>query len=230
MSSSPSPAPDLAIATPPLASRAIGGFGTSILGGVALGGAAWFADGLACPLSLLIPANAIGAWLGVAFVLGASARTIPIGGPPRRHRAAVGGRRVLRVHRTLGYGFGIGASMRRRLGRGRLCRPGLRRAGRDLAWVGLAAGGRCRALWPLRSSPRGWCSAARVWSACDQVQYDPGALLLAGEIVLGLALPWLLFRRGERRAATSRWRSCRSARPWPSDPVTGGHPEVADRF
>ena len=62
MSSSPSRAPDLAIA-PPLATRVVGGFGTSILAGAALGAAAWFADGLAWPLGLLIPANAIGAWL-----------------------------------------------------------------------------------------------------------------------------------------------------------------------
>ena len=32
----------------------------------------------------------------------------------------------------------------------------------------------------------------------DQLGTDPGALLLAVEIVLGLALPWLLLRRGER--------------------------------
>ena len=63
MSSSPSRAPDLAIA-PPLATRVVGGFGTSILAGAAIGTAAWVADGLAWPLGLLIPANAIGAWLG----------------------------------------------------------------------------------------------------------------------------------------------------------------------
>ena len=40
MSSSPSPAPDLAIA-PSLGARAVGGFGTSIVGGAALGAAAW---------------------------------------------------------------------------------------------------------------------------------------------------------------------------------------------
>src|SRR6478609_8909917 len=78
MSSSPSPAPDLAI-RPSLISRTVGGFGTSIVVGGALGAAAWFSDQLQWPYSLLIPANMIGIWLGVAFALGASARTIPTG-------------------------------------------------------------------------------------------------------------------------------------------------------
>jgi hypothetical protein len=76
--SSPSRAPELAI-SPSLAGRAVAGFGASILAGAALGGASWVADGLAWPYGLLIPANLIGVWLGVAFVLGASARTIPTG-------------------------------------------------------------------------------------------------------------------------------------------------------
>src|SRR5262245_60448174 len=78
MSSSPSRAPDLAIRAP-LATRAVGGFGTSILAGAAIGGAARISDQLPYPLGVLLPANAIGAWLAVAFVLGASARTIPTG-------------------------------------------------------------------------------------------------------------------------------------------------------
>src|SRR4249919_1081272 len=78
MSSSPSPAPDLAI-RPSLISRTVGGFGTSIVVGGALGAAAWLSDQLQWPYSLLIPANMIGIWLGVAFALGASARTIPTG-------------------------------------------------------------------------------------------------------------------------------------------------------
>ncbi len=98
MSSSPSRAPDIA-APPSLLTRALGGFGASILGGAALGAAAWFSDQLGYPLGLLIPANAIGVWLGVAFVLGA----IGADGPDRRaarpDRPAVGGRRVLPAHR-----------------------------------------------------------------------------------------------------------------------------------
>ncbi|MBA2701562.1 MAG: hypothetical protein H0U58_07680, partial [Chloroflexi bacterium] len=78
MSSSPSRASDLSIA-PTLASRAVGGFGTSLLCGAALGAAAWLSDQLDYPLGLLLPANAIGVWLALAFGLGASARTVPTG-------------------------------------------------------------------------------------------------------------------------------------------------------
>ena len=78
MSSSPSPAPEVAV-PPPLAVRAVGGFGASIGGGALLGAAAWFADQLGWPLELLLPANLIGVWLAVAFILGGSARTIPTG-------------------------------------------------------------------------------------------------------------------------------------------------------
>ena len=39
----------------------------------------------------------------------------------------------------------------------------------------------------------------RLVSGGDLVAIDPGALLLAGEIVLGLALPWVLLRPAERR-------------------------------
>ena len=78
MSSSPSPAPDLAI-RPSLIGRAVEGLGTSILVGAALGALAWLSDQLQWPYSLLIPANMIGVWLALAFALGASARTIPTG-------------------------------------------------------------------------------------------------------------------------------------------------------
>ena len=38
-----------------------------------------FADQLAWPLQLLVPTNAVGAWLAVAFVAGATGRTVPFG-------------------------------------------------------------------------------------------------------------------------------------------------------
>ena len=38
------------------------------------------------------------------------------------------------------------------------------------------------------------------WAHLDQLAFDPGAFVLAAEAVLGLAVPWLLLRRGERRA------------------------------
>ena len=63
----------------PLASRAAFGFGTGVALGVALGSLAWLADQLPYPWPVLIPANAIGAWLGLGFLLGASAKTVPTG-------------------------------------------------------------------------------------------------------------------------------------------------------
>ena len=78
MSSDPSAAPELAL-RPSLLGRAVGGLGTSIVAGVLLGGSAWFSDQLSWPYSLLVPTNAIGVWVGVAFALGASARTLPTG-------------------------------------------------------------------------------------------------------------------------------------------------------
>jgi uncharacterized protein DUF6518 len=63
----------------PLASRAAFGFGTGIALGVGLGSLAWLADQLPYPWQVVIPANAIGAWLGLGFLLGASAKTVPTG-------------------------------------------------------------------------------------------------------------------------------------------------------
>ena len=65
--------------TRPLASRAAFGFGTGIALGVALGSLAWLSDQLEYPYSALIPANMIGAWVGLGFILGASAKTVPTG-------------------------------------------------------------------------------------------------------------------------------------------------------
>ena len=63
----------------PLASRVAFGFGTGIALGATLGALAWIADELGHPWSQLIPANTIGAWLGLGFLLGTTARTVPTG-------------------------------------------------------------------------------------------------------------------------------------------------------
>jgi hypothetical protein len=65
--------------TRPLASRVAFGFSTGIGLGVALGALAWLSDQLAYPWGAIIPANGIGAWVALGFVLGASARTVPTG-------------------------------------------------------------------------------------------------------------------------------------------------------
>ena len=197
---SPSPAPDLAI-SPSLGGRALGGFGASILGGAALGIVAWWTDELGFPWTAYIPANAIGAWLGLAFVLGASARTLPTGAL----RGLIGLVSAVVAYYVLigvfGDGFrAIGAS----------------HAATVWGAVALLAGpvfGLAGATW---RHGHGWTRSVAVavlaaaliaegvvfgaprWARGDQVLTDPGAFILAAEAVLGLALPWVLLRRGER--------------------------------
>lgn len=197
---SQSPAPDLAI-SPSLGGRALGGFGASVLGGAALGAIAWWTDELGFPWTAYIPANAIGAWLGLAFVLGASARTIPTGAL----RGLIGLVSAVVAYYVLigvfGDGFrAIGAS----------------HAATVWGAVALLAGpvfGLAGATWRhghgrLRAVAVALLAAALIaegvvfgaprWAGGDQVLTDPGAFVLAAEAVLGLALPLVLLRRGER--------------------------------
>ena len=200
MSSSPSPAPDLAI-RPSLISRTVGGFGTSIVVGGALGAAAWFSDQLQWPYSLLIPANMIGIWLGVAFALGASARTIPTGAL----RGLIGLLAAVAVYYLLFATLGAGY---RAIGAGH--------AATVWGLVALLAGpvmGGAGAVW-RHASGRPRATAVAVLAAAliaegvvfgvtrlvhvDRLVNDPGALLYAAEIVIGAALPAVLLRKGER--------------------------------
>ncbi len=222
MSSSPSPAPEVAIA-PPLASRAVGGFGTSIVGGAVLGALAWLSDQLGYPLGLLLPLNAIGAWLGVAFALGASARTVPTGAL----RGLIGLLAAVAAYyllfATLGDGF-------RAIGAGH--------AATIWGVVALVAGplmGGAGAAWRHRT---GWArtvgvallAAALIGEgvvyggarlvALGNVTQDPGALLFGAEIVIGLAAAaGSCCRPASGSAATSRrsrWRSAPRSRSTPS--------------
>jgi hypothetical protein len=199
MSQSPSPGADHSIA-PPLATRAVGGFGTSILGGAALGAAAWVSDELGYPVGLLIPANAIGIWLGVAYALGASARTLPTGAL----RGLIGLLAAVAAYYLLFATLGDGI---RAIGAGH--------AATIWGAVALIAGpvmGGAGAVWRYES---GWprAIAVAVLSAAligEGVVFgggrllsfdpgvDPGSIILGLEIVIGLALPWILLRRQER--------------------------------
>jgi hypothetical protein len=200
VSSSPSPAPDLTV-RPGVVSRAISGFGTSIGVGAALGAAAWISDQLSWPYSLLIPANAIGAWLGIAFILGASARTIPTG----VLRGLIGLLSAVAAYyllnAVLGQGFRvIGASHAATVWGVVALLAGPLMGGAGSVW-------RYGHGWP-RAIGVGILAAALIAEGLvfgagrfihvDQLSTDPGALLLAVEILLGLALPLLLLRRGER--------------------------------
>ncbi len=200
MSSRPSPAPEVTL-RPPLASRAVGGFGASIGGGVALGAAAWLSDQLAWPYSLLVPANMVGIWLAVAFALGGSARTIPTGAL----RGLIGLLSAVAAYyllfAVLGSGFrAIGAT----------------HAATVWGLVALIAGpvlGGAGAVWRYGT---GWPRAIGVallaaslvgegigfggarFLHLDQLAQDPAILLFLAEIAVGLALPFVLLRRGER--------------------------------
>ena len=200
MSSSPSPAPEVAV-PPTLAVRAVGGFGASIGGGALLGAAAWFADQLGWPLELLVPANLIGVWLAVAFLLGGSARTIPTGAL----RGLIGLLSAVVAYYLLIAVLGEGIRV-----------TGASHAATIWGVVALVAGpvlGGAGAVWRHGT---GWpraigvavLAAALVGEAVvfggsrivrvDRLVDDPGALLFAAEGLIGLALPFVLLSAGER--------------------------------
>jgi hypothetical protein len=176
------------------------GFGTGILAGFALGGAAWLADQLAFPWTVLLPANAIGVWLALAFALGASARTVPTGALRGLTGllAAVAAYYVLTAISEAGF-RAIGAS----------------HAATVWGLVALIAGptmGAAGAAWRhtggwLRAIAVALLSAALIAEglvfggstmvAADPLA-DPGLVVYGAMVVIGVALPWLLLRPDER--------------------------------
>jgi hypothetical protein len=202
MSLRQSRASDLAL-TPSLGVRALGGFGTSIAAGAALGAAAWSTDQLGFPWTALLPFNAIGAWVAVAFALGASARTIPTGAL----RGVIGLLSAVAAYyvlnRIFGSGFrAIGASHAATVwgGVALLAGPAFGVAGS--AWRHGNGWPRAIGVAALSAAliAEGLVFGAQRLVHIGQLASDPGAIVLAVEVVLGLALPWLLLRRGERRA------------------------------
>jgi hypothetical protein len=200
MSSSPSPAPELTVGRS-LTGRVVGGFGTSILGGALLGAASWVSDELDYPLGLLLPVNLIGAWLAVAFVLGTTARTVPTGAL----RGLIGLLAAVAAYYLLIAAFGEGF---RAIGASHAA----------VVWgvVALVAGPVLGAAGGVWRHGAGWPRAIAVallaaaligegvvfgagrWLAQVNLPSDPGALILVAEVVIGLALPWLLLRQEER--------------------------------
>jgi hypothetical protein len=232
MPSSPSPAPDVAIG-PPLAIRAIGGFGTSILAGAALGAAAWFADGLTWPLGLLIPANAIGAWLGVAFVLGASARTIPTGAL----RGVIGLLSAVAVYyaliRIFGQGYrAIGATHAATIWGAVALLAGPVMGGAGAVWRHGTGWPRAIGVALLAAAlfAEGFVFGVPRLIHLDQVVYDPVAILFAAEMLLGLLLPALLLRRGERLRGYLAATLMSVVAALAMEPVTSVLRGLADRF
>jgi hypothetical protein len=204
MSSSPSRAPDLSsdlALQPPLASRAVGGFGTSILAGAALGLIAWISDQLPYPYGVLLPANTIGVWLAVAFALGASARTIPTGAL----RGLIGLLSAVVAYYALIAAFGVGF---RAIGAGHAATiwgavalvtgPVLGLAG--AVWRHGIGWPRAIAVATLAAAliAEGFMFGAGRLAHVDQLSIDPGALLLGAEMLIGAALPFVLLRPSER--------------------------------
>lgn len=232
MLSSPSAAPEAA-SRPSLAGRAAGGFGASILAGALLGGSAWFSDQLAWPYSLLVPTNAIGVWVGVAFVLGASARTLPTGGL----RGLVGLLTAVAAYYLLFATLGAGYRA-----------TGAGHAATVWGLVALVAGpvmGGAGATWRHATGwPRAF--AVAILSAAllaegimfglgrlvhlDQLAADPGALLFGIEIVIGVALPGILLARGERLRGYGVTVALGAAGALAIGPVTATLRAIADRF
>jgi hypothetical protein len=202
MSLRQSPASDLAL-TPSLGVRALGGFGTSIAVGAGLGAAAWSTDQLGYPWTALLPFNAIGAWVAVAFALGASARTIPTGAL----RGVIGLLSAVAAYYVLngilGSGFrAIGASHAATVwgSVALLAGPAFGVAGS--AWRHGHGWGRAIGVAALSAAliAEGFVFGAQRLVHIGQLPSDPGAVVLAVEAAIGVALPWLLLRRVERRA------------------------------
>ena len=232
MSSSPSRAPDLAIA-PPLATRVVGGFGTSILAGAALGAAAWFADGSGLAARTADPGQR---HRGVARRRVRARRVGPDDpdrGPARGHRPHLGGRRLLRPHRGLRPGLPGDRRVARGdgLGRGRAGR----RAGHGRRRRGLAArhaAGRARSGWRLLAAAlfaEGFSFGAPRLVHLDQLGTDPGALLFGAEMLLGLALPASSSAAASGSGATWPWRALAIVAALAIGPVTALVRGLADR-
>jgi len=232
MSLSPSPAPDRAI-RPSIGGRVLGGFGASILGGAALGVAAWWTDQLGFPWSAYIPANTIGAWLGVAFALGASARTIPTGAL----RGLIGLLSAVAAYyllvATLGHGIrvvGAGHAATIWGAVALLAGPLLGLAGatwrRGQGWPRVVAVG----LLAAALMAEGLVYGVGRREPLDRLVADPGALVLAAETALGLLLPAVLLRRGERLRGYFATAALTVLAALAIGPVTTALRTLADRF
>ena len=233
MSSSPSQAPDLAIG-PSLASRAVTGFGASILAGRRRAG-----RGLVVrrrPRLAVQPADPGQPHRGLARCRVRPWRVRadhPDRRAPRRHRAAVGGGRVLRPHRRIrpGRPGDRCVACGHDLGRGRAAgRSGDGRRRRGLASRhGLAAGDRCRAV-RVGALRRGLRVRGAARRAPRPARRRPGALLFSAEMVLGVALPWLLLPRAERLRGYAALAGLAFVAALAIGPVTTVIRGLADRF
>ena len=171
--------------------------------GALLGIAAWTADQLAYPWSVLIPANAVGAWVGIAFVAGALGRTFLAGAIRGLLALLVGIVSYEALTGTVGYGVSSGGAVHASLVWGAVAAvigPVFGAAG--ATWRGSNGWPRAIAVALLSAAfiAEGLGFGLPRLIVVHEVVHDPGAILLGAEVVLGLAIPWLLLRPGERRA------------------------------
>jgi hypothetical protein len=220
-------------AVPAFATRIVVGFGASITGGVLIGAAAWVADQLGYPWTALIPANAIGAWIGAAFALGASARTVPTGAL----RGLIGLLCAVAAYYVLTGTFGEGFRS-----------IGASHAATVWGAVALIAGPIAGAAGGAWRHTTGWpraiavalLSAALIAEAVvfgagrinsvDRLVHDVGALVLVVEAAIGLALPWLLLRPSERLRGYAATAAVTAAGLVALGPVVTFVRGLADRF
>lgn len=169
--------------------------------GAILGAAAWFSDQLGWPLQLVVPANAIGAWVSVAFAAGATGRTTLLG--TARGLVAL-------LVAVVAYYLLIAA-----LGQG-IRSAGATHAATVWGAIAVIAGPAMGAAGATWRHGQGWARGIAVallgaalvaegiafggsrLLAWDQLGQDPGAILLAVEATIGLALPAIVLDRGER--------------------------------
>lgn len=232
-SSAPSTARSSAAPAPSWVMRARDGVAASILGGAALGVMSWVTDQLGFPWSVLIPANFIGAWLAVAFVLGTTART-PVTGAARgligllsavaayylliaafdggiravgaSHAAAVWGAVAVVAGPLLGLAGGVwshGAGVARAVAVAAFAAA--------LVAEGVVFGG------------------PRLLDGSDVLR-DPRAFVLLLEVVLGVALPWAILRPSERRPSYLALVLLAGVASVAIDPLIAMLRAIADRF
>ena len=210
----------------PLASRAAFGFGTGIGLGVALGALAWLADQLPYPWQTLIPANAIGAWLGLGFLLGASAKTVPTGAL----RGLIGLLSAVAAYYALISIFGVGFRL-----------IGASHAATTWGAVALIAGpvfGAAGGAWRHwegvgRAFAVGLLAAAFVAEGLAFGKLRTGDVVgffYLIEIGIGLAIPALLLRSRERLAGYAATIVLAVAIGVAIEPITALVRAAADRF
>ncbi len=201
--------------------------------GALLGLAAWSADQLAYPWSVLIPANTVAVWVAVAFAAGALGVSI-VGGAIRGLTALLAAVVVYEaLTGTLGYGVSSGGAVHASLVWGATATvigPVFGSAG--ATWRGSRGRARAIAVAVLGAAfiAEGLVFGAPRLVVVDELVHDPGAIVLGLEMAIGLAIPWLLLRPGERRTGYVALAVLGAIAALAIEPATVVLRSIADRF